>query len=107
MPENEVEATGHKVVEAATIHAEAVESARVTQMENTFDASLEKFFNKRTAEGRFIDIGRIPFICDDVANIRVSLNVQSNDLKWLRWFVMGIAGGIGALLIMFIINLAK
>ncbi len=44
---------------------------------------------------RAILIKRIPIICLDIMQIK-------GDMKWIKWLVMGIAGGIGLLAIAFL-----
>lgn len=39
---------------------------------------------------RAILIKRIPIICNDILTMK-------SDLRWIRWLVVGIAGGIGIL----------
>ncbi len=39
---------------------------------------------------RAILIKRIPIICNDILTMKA-------DMKWIKWLVMGIAGGIGLL----------
>ncbi len=53
--------------------------------------------DEHTNNQRAILIKRIPIICQDVLTIKA-------DLRWIRWFIMGIAGGIGLLIIMVIAN---
>lgn len=86
---SEVEQKSQEVVEASTIHAEKVEEVRQMQIMHQVREGLEDFFEGRKAKGRFIDIDRIPFICDDIADIKVSID-KINDLIWR--FIMAMLG---------------
>lgn len=44
---------------------------------------------------RAILIKRIPIICNDVLTIKA-------DLRWIKWLLMGVCGGIGLLVIAFL-----
>lgn len=44
---------------------------------------------------RAILIKRIPIICNDILTIKA-------DLKWIKWLVMGVCGGIGILVVTFL-----
>ncbi len=46
---------------------------------------------------RTILIKRIPIICNDILQMKT-------DLRWIRWFVMGMAGGIGMVAIFLLTN---
>jgi len=69
------------------------------------DPQVELFaeaFRKVLSEGeagneaqRAVLIKRIPIICNDIIEMKL-------DLKWIKWLVMGIAGGIGVLALAFL-----
>lgn len=84
-----------EVVNAAAVHAEAIEKARLAQMKTVFDASIEDFFDRGVIKKRFIDTDRIPFICDDLRNIHLFLksidehSVTKEDFLLVRNIVFG------------------
>lgn len=86
-------------VEATTAAQQAVEEARVAQMKEGFQNALETFFSRGVDEKRFIDVGRIPFICDDLRGIHATLESMRNDMKWAKYIGGGfvIAAGMLAL----------
>lgn len=59
----------------------------LSEGEGTGDVTGE---NRRT-----ILIKRIPIICNDILEIK-------GDMKWIKWLVMGVAGGIGLLALAFL-----
>ncbi len=79
-----MEPTAHEAsaeaVEAARVAAEAVEAARNKQVEQIANASDERtakvlesalrhIFGEGERQKKFIDVSRIPFICDNIHNI--------------------------------------
>jgi hypothetical protein len=99
-----------EAVQAISVAAEATEKAPLSQMEAIAEksderiaalvsSSISEFFNRGISEKRFIDIGRIPFICDDIRGIHGQIAEQGNDIRWIKWLVMGMAGGIGVVAI--------
>lgn len=59
-----------------------------------------------TEENRAILIKRIPIICNDIIEIKewqeksaLAQEKTSTDMGWIKWLVMGITAGVGALLI--------
>lgn len=51
---------------------------------------------------RLVLIKRIPIICQDVMEMKGDIRDMKSDYKWIKWLVVGIAGGIGALLLIFL-----
>ena len=84
-----------EAVNASAVAQEAIEKARASQ----FMAVLEEFFNRGMSEKKFIDVGRIPFICDDVRGIHTSINEIMSTLWWIKYLVLGLVSGIGLILI--------
>lgn len=74
------DAQSAEAVQAASVHAEAIEKARAAQSvladERTarlFKEALEDVFSASAQSGRFIDISRIPLICQAILTIDDSL----------------------------------
>lgn len=64
---------------AAAVAEEARQKALAAQIEAGTLSAIEKFFNRGVQERKFIDIGRIPFICDDIAGIHATMTKWSED----------------------------
>lgn len=68
-----------------------MEDQTVHQMAEAFRKVLSEGEASGGEEGtgrRAILIKRIPIICNDILTMK-------NNLKWITWMLMGIAGGIG------------
>ncbi len=88
----------HRAVHAARDHAQAVEFAREAQMTQAIKDALHQSREATIAviqealtyggNDRPALVARIPVIC--------------NDIRWIKWGIMGILGGMGALLMAFI-----
>lgn len=89
------ESQGAEAINAVAIAAEAAQKANASQIEAALESAMERFFSRGVQEKRFIDVGRIPFICDDLSGIHTQIGDQGNDIRWIKWLVMGMAGGIG------------
>lgn len=81
-----------EAVNAVAIATEAAQKAHASQIEAALESAMTRFFSRGIDEKRFIDIGRIPFICDDIRGIRTILNDMSNDSKWMKRILNGAAG---------------
>lgn len=46
--------------------------------------TLERYFNRGLDSKKFVDISRIPFICDDIKNIHVTMDSMNETLTLLR-----------------------
>ncbi len=103
MDEIQAKAESHtaEAINASAVAQEAIEKARSAQ----FMAVLEEFFNRGLKEKKFVDIGRIPFICDDIRGIHGTLSEIQTNIVWIKWVVMGAAGGVGAILVGILISL--
>lgn len=76
-------------------------------MDNQHEEEVEKMataFRRVLSEGlpeeegqRSILIKRIPIICADILQMKANL-------QWIKWLVVGITGGIGALIVMILAN---
>jgi len=63
-----------EAVNAAAVAAEAAQKAQSTAMEAALESAMTKFFGRGVDEKRFVDVGRIPFICDDLRGIHGGLD---------------------------------
>lgn len=97
--ENTLNTKSVEAVDAAAAAQEAVEKARAAQIENALESAMEKFFSRGLGEKRFIDVGRIPFICDDIRGIRGTIDSLKSDLWWIKYLGGGfvVAAGLLAL----------
>jgi hypothetical protein len=78
------ESQNAEAVNAVAVAAEASQKAQAAQIEAALESAMARFFSRGIQEKRFIDVGRIPFICDDLAGIHKILASMSNDSKWVR-----------------------
>lgn len=81
-----------EAVNAVAIATEAAQKAQASQIEAALESAMNRFFSRGIDEKRFIDIGRIPFICDDIRGVRTILNDMNNDSKWMKRILNGAAG---------------
>jgi len=96
------ESNSAEAVNAAAVHAEAIEKARVSQIEAAVSSAIAQFFDRGVQEKRYIDVGRIPFICDDLHGIHETLNkiedkldekyVTKEDYRPVKAIVYGAVG---------------
>ena len=101
---DELQSKSTEVVESAAKHAETIENARIAQMKSAFNDSMEEYFGHGNNRKRFIDVERIPFICEDIRKIHSDVETMRNDAKWLKWLLTGIVGGIGALAMAYLLK---
>lgn len=81
MPETEIKyedipPASHEAVHAARDAAQALEVARVQQMENLGDMVQERFehvLSRGTEQDKSIILARVPYICQDIKGINVAL----------------------------------
>lgn len=67
------ESQSAEAAQAAAVSSEATQKAIAAQVEAASFAAIEKFFNRGVQEKKFIDIGRIPFICDDINGLHLEM----------------------------------
>lgn len=79
-------------IEAAKNHAEAIERARSAQVSIAVREGLNEFFDRGVESGKYIDIGRIPFICDDIHKIHLTQQSILDNLSLVTKMVYGFAG---------------
>src|SRR5882672_7686511 len=92
IPEHSIEA-----IRAAALAQESVEKARQVQLAEAIKEGLDNYFNRGTVEKRFIDVGRIPFLCDDVRGIHAKLETMATDSNWTKRGVLGLYVLIGTI----------
>lgn len=82
--------SSEEVIETATAHAQAVETARAEHLSAlinspelaiTLEDAVVRALGRGASENRYIDIGRIPFICDDISSIKKSLNEMNDKME--------------------------
>lgn len=93
------EAHSQEAVRATTIAQEAIEKARHVQLDTAIADGLDKYFNRGVQERKFVDVDRIPFICDDIRGIHIKIEKMGNDFVWIKWLVMGLVAGTGTIFI--------
>lgn len=87
-----------EAVNAVAIAAEAAQKASASQMEAALGNTLERFFSRGVENKKYVDISRIPFLCDAVEAIDKTLvhihetqKTQANDALWTKRIMIGIA----------------
>lgn len=99
------------VIESATLHAEAVESARKAQAEkammvareetkNIFVHAMREVLTTGDEGTKALLIQKIPLLCTDILKIK-------GDLVWIKWICMGMATGIGVFGVSILVNIAS
>lgn len=91
-----VQSHSAEAVQATAVAQEAIEKARTSQLNAAISRGLEEYFESRSSK-RFIDINRIPFICDDIKGIHEKINAMGSDLQWMKWIGMGFVSAAGLL----------
>jgi hypothetical protein len=110
-----------EAINAQVVAAEAVEKARVAQMQEMLEASEERMteafstalrdvFDEKRSSGQFIDVSRIPLLCQSIIDIRGSMKdikdgmVTKQEFVPVRYLVYGaclliLIGFFGSLII--------
>lgn len=96
-----------EAVNATAVAQEAIEKARQAQLNDAISQGLDSFFNHGITEKKFIDIGRIPFICDDIRSMHGMLTKMDSTLSLVSRLVfgfviiilLGVAGVAGTVMI--------
>jgi len=80
-----------EAVNAAANAAEAVERAREAQMASAFAKALQEVFSIEDGGGRkrFIDVSRVPLICQSIVGIDKRMSAIEDSLKWVTRVVIG------------------
>lgn len=86
----------HEAVERAKLAAEALEVARMAQlnfndskMRDVLADVLRDVFGEKENSGRFIDTSRIPLICQDIKGIHGTLDDIKDSMKWITRLIIG------------------
>lgn len=87
------------IEEAAKIAAEAVETARKVAkeiLERTNEerkiemlTTLDEYFNRGIDKKKFIDVNRIPLICQDISNIHADIKEIKGTMNWITRLIIG------------------
>ena len=91
-----VEAHVADAANAAAIAQEAIEKSRNVQIKAAIGEAISDFFDRGVTSKKYVDIGRIPFICDDIEKIHLSINAIESNV----WWIMTIGGGIGGTILL-------
>lgn len=72
------------------------------QIQQLLEEAVLRALGRGQEQGKFVDIGRIPFICDDIRGIHeklMSIDDIKRDLNWMKYLGGGflIAAGLLAL----------
>lgn len=103
---------------------QAIETARQLQLEEiltsdklskVLEDAVVAALNRGTAENKYIDVGRIPFICDDIRGIHLLMAVMNENLTLVKRIVfgfvatilLGVVGVAGAAIFFFLQNSPK
>lgn len=61
---------------------------------------LDDYFNRGVEKKKFIDVTRIPLICQDISNIHQTLEDMKNNQTWLvRLIIAGIVAAVFSLIL--------
>jgi hypothetical protein len=76
------ESLSAEAANSAAIHAEAIEKARAAQMHSVVTNALKEVLSDET--GSPLLIKRIPFICNDIRDIKKSQTDQGSDMNQIK-----------------------
>lgn len=62
-----------EAVQATAVAAEAVEKARIAQLDDRISKGLEEFFNRGVERKQFVQTRNLPMICDDLHGVHSEL----------------------------------
>ncbi len=94
--ESTAEQLSQDAIHSAKNAQQAIELARAAQLQEAVESGIENFFETRKSD-RFIDINRIPFICDDMKGMHSAMNDLATDLRWMKWIGSGFVAAAGLL----------
>jgi hypothetical protein len=89
------EARVAEAANAAAVAQEAASNAHEAQIHGALIKALREVLVDGENEERPMLIKRIPFICNDIRDIK-------SDMRWIKWLAMSLAGGIGLLALKFL-----
>jgi hypothetical protein len=58
-----------EAINATAVATEAIQKANVAQISAAVETAIASFFDRGVQQKKFIDVGRIPFICDDLHGV--------------------------------------
>lgn len=91
--------TAKKLVQDTAIAADERTSTIVRE-------SINDFFNKGLEEKRFLDVARIPFICDDIKSIKNDMKILTK-MIYIGLGVLAVAAMVIPILITFSLKFVK
>ena len=50
---------------------------------------LDEYFNRGVDKKKFIDVNRIPLICQDISNIHIALKKIEDNVTWIVRLIIG------------------
>ena len=65
-----------------------VEQRLIRQKEEMLDI-LDEYFNRGVDKKKFIDVNRIPLICQDISNIHIALKKIEDNVTWIVRLIIG------------------
>lgn len=94
-------------VESSKVAAEKIETARLAQVDLNQDKIKEMMievlhdvFDEKVSSGRFIDVSRIPLICQSIMGLNKRVESIDDSITWVVRIVIGaVVLGLIALLI--------
>lgn len=98
------EEASDEAVHKAKNAAQAVEAARQAQQEELLgkqktmmEEAVINALGRGSVDKKFVDVGRIPFICDDIRGIHDLIGDLKSDLRWIKWIGSGFVTAAGLL----------
>lgn len=92
-----VDSHNAEALNAVAVAEEAKQKAQAAQMHTVVTSALQEVLTQGDEGTKRLLIQKIPLLCSDILKIK-------GDLVWIKWFIMGIAGGIGLLVIEILAN---
>lgn len=109
-PQTHSDAQSVAVIDAATIHATAIEESRKAQLDAVVEAhknetkemfvrAMREVLTQGDEGTKSLLIQKIPLLCADIMKMK-------GDLFWIKWLLMGMVAGVGLLTVSLLANLA-
>ena len=67
------------------------------QLKKEIRQAVEDAFSASVSDKRYIDVSRIPLICQSVVEIHSSLNKINSDMWWIKYLGAGFLAAAGLL----------
>lgn len=89
--ENLIMEVQQQAILAAKAHQEAVEKSREAQMVAIVGKAITEMFAAEDSEGinRFVNIGRVPLICQSIIGIEKRLTTIEGNIVWAVRIILG------------------